>query len=128
MVEFARTGAARPAIALAVLLLVAVGALPAGAQEPSNEEPSNAEVSLDYYRELAIRSHPYAQLSLADIYRHGQGVPRDPVEAYAWYAVAAEQGVQEAVEPMEAVLDGLEADQRRAARERAAEYRRRFLP
>jgi TPR repeat protein len=38
-----------------------------------------------------------AELDLADFYERGLGVPADPIEAYAWYAVAAKQGNRLAV-------------------------------
>lgn len=91
-------------------------------------EPSDADVSISYYRDLATRGHPYAQLTLGDIHRQGDLVPADPVEAYSWYAVAAEQGATEAVEPMQALLDSLSESERAEAEKRAAEYKRRFIP
>ena len=84
------------------------------------------EMARDYYVALAKKGQPYAQLTLGDMYRDGRLVERDDVEAYAWYAVAAEQGVEEAVEPMKAVRDRLDESQQAAAKERAALYKKRY--
>src|SRR6266481_3442143 len=50
-----------------------------------------AEAARDY-RARAERGDADAQYSLANMYRQGQGVPRDDAESVRWLRKAAEQG------------------------------------
>jgi TPR repeat protein len=56
-----------------------------------------------------------AELDLADFYERGLGVPADPIEAYAWYAVAAKQGNRLAVTQRDKVLGTLSLDEQAKA-------------
>ncbi len=41
---------------------------------------------------LAEQGHAQAQVNLGIIYSQGRGVPKDAVQAYRWYTLAASQG------------------------------------
>ncbi len=90
-------------------------------------EDSGAKLAFEYFRRLAEEGIADAQLVLGDLYRKGEGVPADPVEAYAWYYVAAQQGVEEAITPMNEVLRSLPQSKWPAAKQRAEEYERHFV-
>lgn len=45
-----------------------------------------------YYRLAAQQGFLDAQLDLGRLYEFGKGVPQDPVQAWRWYALAAQQG------------------------------------
>ena len=42
---------------------------------------------------LAEEGNPGAQANVGDLYAHGLGVEKDPVEALRWHALAANQGI-----------------------------------
>lgn len=91
-------------------------------------EIAGVPMTLNYYRALAESGSADAQLTLGDLYRHGDGVPADLVEAYAWYYLAAQQGLEEAINPMNEVLRALPEAMWERARERAEAYAGRFVP
>ena len=117
-----RNGFVRPLVlaALAAALLLP-GAPLRGA------ETTAAEVTFDFYRTLAESGSPDAQLTLGDLYRDGEGVSANLIEAYAWYYLAAQQGLEEAIQPMNDVLRALPAAQWPKARSLAEDYERRFV-
>ncbi len=50
------------------------------------------ESALQEFRPLAEQGHAQAQVNLGIIYSQGRGVPKDFVQAYRWYTLAADQG------------------------------------
>ncbi len=50
------------------------------------------DTALREFRLLAEQGHAQAQLNLGILYSQGRGVPKDSVQAYAWYTLAAGQG------------------------------------
>lgn len=52
--------------------------------------------ALREFRPLAEQGNALAQRILGDMYRRGDGIPIDPIEAVRWYRLAAEQGDAEA--------------------------------
>ncbi len=44
------------------------------------------------FRLLANQGHAQAQVNLGILYSQGRGVPKDAVQAYMWYTLAAGQG------------------------------------
>jgi len=48
------------------------------------------------FTRAALQGHPEAQLHLGVMFFNGEGVPRDPVEAYAWYTLAMQAGNRQA--------------------------------
>lgn len=73
-----------------------------------------------YGKELAPVGDKYGQYMVAYMHEKGLSVPRDAVEAGAWYLLAAERGHEPIVAAAEAHQRSLSADQLTAARERAA--------
>ena len=53
---------------------------------------------MKWYRKAAEQGHVGAQCSLGVMYANGKGVPKDYVEAYAWWSVAATNGHEDAKE------------------------------
>jgi TPR repeat protein len=49
----------------------------------------NEAEAAKWYRKAAEQGHADAQDSLGSMYKSGSGVPKDEVEAYAWYNLAA---------------------------------------
>jgi TPR repeat protein len=49
----------------------------------------DCRVGADWFQKAADKGLARAQLSLGQLYDSGQGVPRDPIEAYKWYRLAA---------------------------------------
>ncbi len=50
------------------------------------------DTALREFRPLAEQGHAQAQVNLGIIYSQGRGVPKDFVQAYRWYTLAADQG------------------------------------
>jgi len=48
--------------------------------------------ALQEFRLLAEQGHAQAQVNLGILYSQGRGVPKDSVQAYRWYTLAASQG------------------------------------
>ena len=116
-------------VAIATVWVAAVLVLPvswSSALLATDEEAEN--VTLEYYRKLAENGLPDAQLVLGDLYRNGAGVPQNLVEAYAWYYLAAQQGIEEAINPMNEVLRLLPTTKWSEAKQKAEAYEKRFIP
>lgn len=64
-----------------------------------------------------------AQINLAYLFAEGRGVPRDLIEAYCWYALAAELGHPVAVSNLAIVESELSSSEIVAAKEKFA-YRK----
>ena len=50
------------------------------------------ESAADWYRKAAYQGDVSGEMHLAECYRDGRGVPRDPAQAAQWYRKAAGQG------------------------------------
>ena len=50
------------------------------------------DTALQEFRHLAEQGTAQAQVNLGIIYSQGRGVPKDSVQAYRWYTLAASQG------------------------------------
>jgi len=50
------------------------------------------DTALREFRPLAEQGHAQAQVNLGIMYSQGRGVPKDFVQAYRWYTLAADQG------------------------------------
>jgi TPR repeat protein len=51
--------------------------------------PQDFAAAATWYRKAAEQGSPVAQNNLGVLYAKGQGVARDPVEAYFWFNLAA---------------------------------------
>jgi TPR repeat protein len=68
----------------------------------------------------AAASHREAQLELGHAYRFGRGVERDTVEAYKWYALAAQKGSAGAKAEAASLERSLSAEELAQAKSRVA--------
>ena len=62
-----------------------------------------------------------AQVNLGLRYHGGEGVPQDDAEAYAWFAVAAANGDEQAKDNLAMVKSRLNQDQLAVAQQRATQ-------
>ncbi|MEN0044642.1 MAG: SEL1-like repeat protein [Pseudomonadota bacterium] len=79
-----------------------------------------------YGKELAPKGDKYAQYMVGHMHENGLGVPRDPVEAGAWYSLAAERGHKQLVSAADALRGALDPGQLAAAADRAAWLKARW--
>ena len=62
----------------------------------------NLKTAADWYTKAAEQGHAKAQFNLGVMYRNGEGVPRDYVQAYFWWSLSGAQGEQDATRKIEA--------------------------
>ncbi|MEH6471188.1 MAG: hypothetical protein V7752_08055 [Halopseudomonas sp.] len=110
----------RRVLALACMVLATV----VSAQD--EQSISDAEMALGYYQPLAEQGEPYAQLTIGEIYMEGAGVEQDFIQAYAWFAVARHQGVDEAEAIMNHVFGKLNETDQVQAKAIAEQYIQHF--
>ena len=79
------------------------------------------KLAADWYRKAADQGHVRAQYNMAVLHLHGDGVDRDPVEAYAWLLQAAGNGHEASAELIKELNGILNPKQIEAARARAGE-------
>jgi len=72
-----------------------------------------------WFEQAASRGVVDAQFNLAKLYEQGLGVGADPIEAYAWYAAAAEQGDGEAAQARDRLAQSMNPSERAEANKRA---------
>lgn len=84
---------------LVLSVVLSVAAVSAHADLISNQTPSHnpstqyATMPLDQLTKSAQAGQAPAQFFLANRYKHGQGVSKDPAQAFAWFKRAADQGI-----------------------------------
>ncbi len=71
--------------------------------------------AIKYFTMGAYYADKVSQLCLGLIYLNGNGVPKDPVKAWAWLSLAAERGYPEFVATRDRVWGQLDAGQRTQA-------------
>ena len=74
-------------------------------------ELTAADEAATWYRKAASQKLAGAQNSLGGMYLFGEGVPKDPVEAYKWFSLAAAQGDTNALNGQKLVAKSLSAQQ-----------------
>ena len=75
------------------------------------------EQAIAWFRKSADQGYTGAQYKMGLAYEYGEGVPKkDPVRAYANYAIAAREGNQEYIEHRDAIARKLSAAQLREAK------------
>lgn len=74
-----------------------------------------------YRKELAPIGDKYAQYMVGYMLHHGQGVPKNEVEAAAWFSLAAERGHKPIVEVVAQYRDALSSEQMQAAKAQSLE-------
>ncbi len=72
--------------------LAAYDASDPGAAARAAYKQGDYDTAARMFRELADAGDADAQSTMGDLYMHGEGVPKDPVQAIAWYRKAAAQG------------------------------------
>jgi len=75
-----------------------------------------------WYQRAAAKGNVTAQALLASQYLIGQGVKADPVRAFAWYVLAANQGHANAVRAREATAMQMTAEEVEAASRLAEDW------
>ena len=79
-----------------------------------------------FEHELAPIGDKYAQYMVGYMYLNGQGVPRDPVVASAWYRLAAERDVPEFAAVRDQLLESLGPDELAQSDKRFVELRKEY--
>ncbi|MDR3473771.1 MAG: tetratricopeptide repeat protein [Devosia sp.] len=59
--------------------------------DPDDRDAALAQAAI-WYRKAADQNNLASELRLAEAFRDGRGLPRDPAQAAIWYRKAAEQG------------------------------------
>ena len=72
---------------------------------------SNYGEAAKWYLRAAVKGNGTAQTLLASQYLIGQGVKADPIRAFAWYEIAANQGHANAIRAREATASQMTAEQ-----------------
>ncbi len=94
-------------------------------QAVNHELGRGARLDLDraasFYRQAARLGYADSQNDLAKLYEHGRGVPRDPIEAYFWYTLAAANGNAQASASRDDLLARMSEAERAEARRRVLE-------
>lgn len=80
------------------------------------DETGYAEAA-KWFRLAALQGHSEAQYNLGVIYASGLGVPKSFVQAYPWADMAAEQGLEVAVQFKESLENHMTAEQLERARD-----------
>ena len=71
------------------------------------------------FRPLAEQGNPKAQSVLGKMYRKGQGVARNPAQAFMWFSLAARRGDARARAEMREVSQAMTPQERSQAQEMA---------
>lgn len=79
-----------------------------------------------YVKELAAIGDKYAQYMAGYMCLNGQGMPPDPVQASAWYRLAAERGIPEFIEVRDQLLESMSEAERVRSDARFIELRRKY--
>jgi uncharacterized protein len=74
---------------------------------------------------LAEKGHPPAQYNVGRMFYYGQGMRRDRIEAYKWFLIARDNGVQRSEEATRILGERLLRHERVEAMARAREWQRR---
>jgi len=77
--------------------------------------------ALELFRKAAERGYYAAQFNLGCMYANGRGVERDPVEAYAWWDIAADAGNEDARRARDLLASTLPSEELERAAARARE-------
>lgn len=71
------------------------------------------------FRPMAEQGNPKAQSVLAKMYRKGQGVARNPAQAFLWFTLAARRGDARAKAELREVSRAMTSQERSQAHEMA---------
>jgi localization factor PodJL len=90
-----------------------------GALAASSGDKEGYARAARWFEQAAARGVVDAQFNLAKLYEQGLGVGADPIEAYAWYAAAAEQGDGEAAQARDRLAQSMNPSERAEAIKRS---------
>ncbi|MDX1557118.1 MAG: hypothetical protein R3212_13900 [Xanthomonadales bacterium] len=98
------------------------------AQELADEYYQEGDYRKAYrkYRDLAKVGDSFAQYRLSTMNLYGRGVSKDPVEAFAWSVLAAQNKHPDLVQYRDLLLQALPANDRDDAEEKAEKYMDRY--
>jgi TPR repeat protein len=82
------------------------------------DDPELCRESAEWLRKSALQGKSSAMFNLAIMYQRGIGVPKDRINAFAWYLVSEMDGSEEIREEVKKVLANATASERRNAIER----------
>jgi TPR repeat protein len=85
----AKANAGDPAAQVAVGKSYAAGS---GAERSKKQVAADDQTAAEWFRKAAQQGYIPGEMSLADAYGNGKGLPRDMAMAAVWYRKAAEQG------------------------------------
>jgi TPR repeat protein len=75
----------------------------------------DAKKAVEYFRKAAEQDDPFAQYFLGQAYQQGSGVKADPIQAMAWFILAASHGHAKAVAERDNRLSALSSSDRHSA-------------
>lgn len=78
----------------------------------------------DWFLQAAERGVRDSQVNMAILYARGEGVQRDLVESYKWFAIAANEGDADAAAKRDEVFNALTPDSANMAREKVAGWKK----
>ena len=84
--------------------------------------------AMRWVRESAEQGNVKAQFTLGDMYRTGRGIPKNFIQAYAWYNIAAAQGEEMAKEELKYILPAMATADITKAQELSSEYWEAYGP
>ena len=84
--------------------------------------------AMRWVRESAEQGNVKAQFTLGDMYRTGRGIPKNFIQAYAWYNIAAAQGEEMAKEELKYILPVMATADITKAQELSSEYWEAYGP
>jgi TPR repeat protein len=116
-------------LVFAVAACISVG-LPAAARDNFKNGSSAYTVGLynsaaRHWMSLAAKGHAPAQYNVGRMLFYGQGMRRDPIEAYKWFLIASENGVRRSAAAIRLVGDRMTRREIVEATIRAHDWHRR---
>jgi len=96
-------------------------------QEIIPEDVRNPFLAAPWFRKSAEQGHVGAQYRLARLYRSGEGIPEDRVQAYAWLNVVAARGPGRVQEQKEELAEIMTPEQIAKAQELSAVLWEKFV-
>lgn len=100
------------------------------ASAPGSSNPvQSAEAHLAGFQKAAEQGQPSAQIALAEMYRRGKGVDKDPVSAYMWYLVSERTSLdmkEEINAAKRQLAESLTTEQMMEAQKRASDHIKKF--
>lgn len=83
--------------------------------------------AMRWWRISAEKGVPTSQFMLGDMYRHGQGVQSDLVEAYAWFKLASRSGYKLATDIIVETSRKMTPQQKKAGLDLYKKYRNQYV-